>query len=169
MAQRLSIRAATSEDWPALWTIIEPVFRAGETFPQARDITEAEARRTWLTLPTAAYTAWKGHSLLGTYYIKPNQPSRGAHVCNCGYVVAEAARGRGVGSALCRHSQREAVRLDFRSMQFNLVVATNEPSLRTWKRNGFDTVGRLPEAFHHPVEGYVDAFIMYKRLVGASL
>ena len=88
MAQRLSIRAAKGEDWPVLWEIIEPVFRAGETFPQARDITEAEARRTWLTLPTATYAAWRGEALLGTYYIKPNQPSLGAHVCNCGYVVA---------------------------------------------------------------------------------
>lgn len=66
------------------------------------------------------------NDLLGTYHIKPNQPTFGAHVCNCGYVVAENARGRSVGAAMCRHSQIEAAARGFRAIQLNLVVSTNE-------------------------------------------
>jgi RimJ/RimL family protein N-acetyltransferase len=49
-------------------------------------------------------------------------------------------------------------------MQFNLVVATNEPSIRLWKKLGFDVVGTLPKAFNHKDLGLVDAFVMYRML-----
>ena len=34
---------------------------------------------------------------LGSFYIKPNYPGRSSHVCNGGFLVTDAARGRGVG------------------------------------------------------------------------
>ena len=105
--------------------------------------------------------------VLGTYYIKPNQPDLGGHVCNCGYIVSENARGKGIASEMCEHSQHEAVRRGFRSMQYNLVVTTNEGAIRLWKRHGFEVVGTLSEAFRHPQLGYVDAHVMYKKLVEA--
>ena len=49
-------------------------------------------------------------------------------------------------------------------MQFNFVVANNARAIATWERAGFDIVGRLPQAFHHPQAGYVDALVMMKRL-----
>ena len=49
-------------------------------------------------------------------------------------------------------------------MQFNLVVETNEASVYLWKKLDFSIVGRLPGAFSHPQQGFVDAFIMYKEL-----
>ncbi len=88
----------------------------------------------------------------------------GSHVCNCGYIVDETARGRGIASEMCRHSQREALSLGFRAMQYNLVVSTNEGAVRLWKKHGFEVVGTLPEAFRHPRFGFVDAYVMYKRL-----
>jgi len=145
---------------------MEPIIRAGETYPYATDMTVDQARRMWLDATEAAYVAEdEDGQLLGTYYIKPNQPTLGAHVANCGYMVAEHARGRGVGTALCEHSQEEAVRLGYRAMQFNLVVETNEASVHLWKKMGFDVVGRLPGAFKHEKLGFVDAFVMYKTLV----
>jgi hypothetical protein len=30
----LQIRPFEQADWPAVWALLEPVFRAGETFPQ---------------------------------------------------------------------------------------------------------------------------------------
>lgn len=161
-----TIRSFTDDDWPPTWGIIEPVFRAGETYAFAPDITEAEAHRVWIELPQATYVAVDDNNrLLGTYYIKPNQPSLGAHVCNCGYIVSEAARGKGIASRMCEHSQREAIVLGFHAMQYNLVVATNEGAIRLWKKHGFNVAGTLPESFRHPRLGFVDAFVMYKILM----
>ena len=161
----LTIRPATAADWPAIWAILQPIFRAGETYPYPADIPEAEARRLWLEGPAACFVACDADgAVLGSYFLKANQPGRGAHVCNCGYATADEARGRGVATALCRHSQEEARALGFRAMQFNFVVSTNEGAVRLWRREGFETVGTLPEAFDHPSRGYVDCFVMVKRL-----
>ena len=161
----IKIRRFEEKDWPAVWRISEPVFRAGETYSFSPDITEDEAHRIWVELPSATFVAVdENFEVLGTYFIKPNQPALGAHVCNCGYIVAERARGQGLASEMCKHSQREAISLGFRSMQYNLVVSTNEGAVRLWEKNGFKIVGTLPKAFRHMRLGFVDAYVMYKRL-----
>ena len=162
----LTIRPFNEADWNGIWQIVEPVFRAGDTYPYSPDITQDEAFEVWIATPQATYIAedQENGAILGTYYIKPNQPSQGSHVCNCGYIVADAARGRGVASQMCEHSQQEAVRRGFHAMQYNLVVATNEGAVRLWQKMGFQIVGTLTEAFKHPELGFVDAHIMYKTL-----
>jgi ribosomal protein S18 acetylase RimI-like enzyme len=102
--------------------------------------------------------------ILGTYFIKPNQPGLGAHVCNCGYIVASSAQGRGIAARMCEHSQVQALAMGFKSMQFNFVVSTNVRAIRLWERLGFSIVGRLPGAFNHLKLGYVDALVMFKQL-----
>lgn len=159
------IREARSDDWPAIWSVLEPVFRAGETYSFDRDISEEQAKHIWIELPAKTFVATSPDGeILGTYYLKANQPGQGRHVCNCGYVVSPAARGLGIASQMCQHSQAAAIALGFRSMQFNLVVSTNEAAVRLWKRLGFAIVGTLPEAFKHPSLGYVDAYVMFKHL-----
>lgn len=103
--------------------------------------------------------------MAGTYFLQPNQAGGGAHVANCGYATAPRAAGRGVGAAMCAHSIELARALGFRAMQFNFVVTTNGGAVRLWERFGFAIVGRLPGAFLHPTQGYVDALVMYRRLV----
>jgi ribosomal protein S18 acetylase RimI-like enzyme len=88
----------------------------------------------------------------------------GSHVCNAGYVTSPRARGKGVASAMCLHSQDEARAHGFRAMQFNIVVATNAGAVRLWQRLGFGIVGTLPGAFRHASLGYVDAYVMFKDL-----
>ena len=158
-------RPFISADWPAVWSILEPAFRAGETYAFSPDISAGEARRVWVDIPKRTYVAVEDDgNVLGTYYIKPNQPALGAHVCNCGYVVAEVARGMGVASRMCEHSLQEALGLGFEAMQYNLVVSTNEAALHVWKKYGFEIIGTLPEAFRHSRLGLVDAHVMYKKL-----
>ncbi len=160
------IRHFRDADWPALWRVLEPVFRAGETYAIPIDIDAADARARWVEAPTATYVAFdRCGELVATYYLKPNQGGPGAHVCNCGYIVTSAARGQGIAATLCEHSQAEAARLGFRAMQYNLVVATNASALRLWQRHGFHVAGTLPGAFRHPEQGYVDAYVMFKTLV----
>lgn len=168
MLASVDIRAFAEADWLAVWAIMEPVIRAGDTYPYATDMTIAGARQMWIDIPEATYVAAdENGDIVGTYYLKPNQPTLGAHVANAGYMVAEHARGAGIGAQLCKHSQEEALRLGYRAMQFNLVVKTNEASVHLWKKMGFQNVGVLPGAFRHAEYGYVDAYIMYKELVGA--
>ena len=166
MSANVLIRPLNEADWPAVWEFMEPVIRAGDTYPYAVDMTVDGARQMWIEATEAAYVAEDGDgNILGSYYIKPNQPTLGGHVANCGYMVAEKARGMGVATQMCQHSQDEAVRLGYRAMQYNLVVKTNEPSVHLWQKMGFEIVGTLPGAFRHAELGYVDAYIMYKELV----
>jgi len=160
------IRPFEPADWPGLWALLEPVFRAGETFPHDPAITEAEAQLAWVEQSQAVMVAVDGTgALVGTYYLRPNSLALGAHVANAGYVVAQHCRRQGIGSRLCQHSLEAARRLGFRAMQFNLVVSTNSAGLRCWQRNGFQVVGTLPGAFHHRQLGYIDALVMIQGLV----
>jgi ribosomal protein S18 acetylase RimI-like enzyme len=157
----LQIRSYGAADWPAVWALLEPVFRAGETFPHDPAIKEAEARVAWVEQSQAVMVAVDAAgALVGTYYLKPNSLALGAHVANAGYVVAEQCRRQGVGSRLCQHSLQAA-----RLMQFNLVVSTNSAGIHCWQRNGFQVVGTLPGAFQHRRLGYVDALVMVQALV----
>ena len=160
----MTIRPATDADWPGIWAILEPVFRAGTTYAIDRDISEEAARAYWLRAPAACYVSVAEGQILGTYYIKTNAPGGGAHVCNCGYVTGEAARGRGVAEAMCQHSQDAARQLGYRAIQFNMVLASNTGALRLWHRLGFETVGRVPRVFEHPDLGLVDGHVMFKWL-----
>jgi ribosomal protein S18 acetylase RimI-like enzyme len=163
----VTIRRFQPSDWHAAWAILRATFRAGDTYAFDAQSSEADIRRAWVELPAATYVACDddGH-LLGTYYLKPNQPGLGSHVCNCCYVVAAHAQGRGIATAMCEHSQQEALALGFRAMQFNLVVSTNTRAIRLWQRLGYGVVGTLPGAFRHVRLGYVDALVMYKSLAG---
>lgn len=162
--QSLNIRLARDSDFDAIWPILRDVFRAGETYAVDPQISRDDCLDYWMMTPAATFVAEEGGAILGTYYIRTNQPGGGAHICNCGYVVAEAARGQGLARRMCQHSQLEARTLGYRAMQFNFVLASNVGAVRLWHKLGFQTVGTIPDAFHHPQEGMVDALVMYKRL-----
>lgn len=164
MPAALTIRPAIAGDDDAIWAILEPVFRAGETYPIARDIGRAEALAYWRTPGHSVFVAQDNGAIVGTYYLRANQKGGGAHVANCGYMTAQAATGRGVARAMCEHSLGEARRRGFSAMQFNFVVASNERAVRLWQSCGFDIVGRLPGVFIHPTLGAVDALAMVRKL-----
>lgn len=159
------IRPARDSDAEAIWPILRGVIRAGDTYAIDPGLTRDRALDLWMHAPRACYVAERAGEILGTYYLKSNQAGGGAHVCNCGYMTAPRARGQGVARAMCLHSQAEALKLGYKAMQFNLVVATNEGAIGLWRSLGFDTVGRVPRAFDHPEQGLVDALVMYKWLV----
>jgi len=127
-------------------------------------MTEAEALAYWMGPDKETFVAVEDGNFLGTYYMRPNQAGGGKHVCNCGYMTAENAGGRGVARSMCEHSLSHARASGYRAMQFNFVVSTNQRAVRLWQSLGFDIIGRLPEAFEHPQRGYVDALVMYQPL-----
>ncbi len=159
-----TIRAATETDWPAIWALFQQVAAAGDVFAYDEQTPEATARKLWFDPPAYCFALEWNTQLAGTYYIRPNQPGRGDHVANGGYMVAPAARGQGFARLLCEHSLATARSLGFTAMQFNFVVATNVAALRTWERCGFIVVGRLPGAFRHATLGSVDALVLFRKL-----
>ncbi len=160
----VSIRPYSDEDADAVLAMIQPVFVAGDTYAIDTDMNAEQTLDYWTGGEKHVFVAEEGGVLLGTYYIVRNFKGAGSHVCNCGYITASAARGKGVARAMLAHSLVAAKDLGFRAMQYNSVIATNTRAIDTWERAGFDVVGRLPEAFNHPEHGYVDALVMYRML-----
>ncbi|MEE4118808.1 MAG: N-acetyltransferase [Paracoccaceae bacterium] len=168
MPPDLTIRPATPADDDALWALLEPVFRAGDTYAVDPDIGREAALAYWVRTDAAVFLAETEGVALGTFYIRANAGGGGAHVANAGFVTAPPARGRGIARAMLRHAETEARRRGFRAMQFNFVVETNAAALHIWRSEGYAGVGRLPGVFHHPREGRVDALVMFKPLEGPA-
>jgi ribosomal protein S18 acetylase RimI-like enzyme len=159
-----TIRPAAPGDRDAIWSILEPTIRSGETYTLPRDLSRDRALDYWFSGSHEVFVADLAGDVVGTYFLHANQQGGGAHVANCGYMTAKRASGRGLARAMCAHSLETARARGFRAMQFNFVVNTNERAIRIWRSFGFEIVGRLPGAFQHPTEGYVDALVMFRAL-----
>lgn len=160
----MKIREATKSDRKLIWLIFREIVSPGETYAYETDTTKEQAEKIWLDTPRKTYVFEEDGKVLGTYYLKTNQSGPGNHVCNCGYMVSSLARGKGLATLMCKHSQKIAIEFGYKAMQFNFVASSNEGAVRLWSKLGFVTVGRLPNAFNHPSKGFVDAFVMYKWL-----
>jgi len=160
----LTVRSTRTDDLDAIWWILEPVIRAGDTYTLPRDLSRKDALAFWFSGDHEVFVAEDDGVVLGTYFLRANQRGGGSHVANCGYVTASTATGRGVASAMCAHSLERARSRGFKAMQFNFVVSSNDRAVKLWQRNGFQIVGRLPKAFLHPQFGYTDAYVMYREL-----
>lgn len=158
------IRPSSPKDRAAIWTIIKPIIRVGETYTLDRSMSEDEALSYWLGPDKEVFVAEYGDAIVGTYYMRPNQAGGGRHVCNCGFMTSVHASRRGVARRMCLHALDHARSRGYRAMQFNFVVSTNERAVRLWGSLGFEIVGRLPLAFENPTGDYVDAFVMFKQL-----
>jgi len=160
----IKIRAANESDYGAIWEIFHAVVAAGDTYAIDPHISREDALAYWLGKEIHTYVAEENGDILGTYILRPNQSGGGAHVSNAAFMVASAARGKGIGRAMAEHCLTEARRLGFRALQFNFVVSTNETAIRLWKQLGFEIVGTLACAFRHPTKGYVDVYVMLRSL-----
>ena len=161
----MNIRLANRHDFNDIWPFFRAIARAGETYAYDTEITKKDAELVWLEQPEKTFVVVENGQILGSYFIKTNQPGPGKHVCNCGYMVGENARGKGVATLMCNHSQEQAKLMGYTAMQFNFVAASNEVAVKLWKKCGFAEVGCLPHAFNHPRLGMVDALVMYKSLL----
>jgi len=160
----LAIHPATESDRDAIWEILEPMIREGETYTLPRDMSKQQALEYWFAADKETFVWKENDKVFGTYFLKANQQGGGAHVANCGYVTVSEAQGLGIARHMCLHSLERAKERGFRAMQFNFVVSTNERAIKLWASLGFEIVGRLPLAFEHPKLGFVDAMVMYRQL-----
>ena len=159
-----SIRRATDADWEAIWPFFREIVAAGESYAYPVDLGKEAGRKIWLETPLATYVAEVEGSVMGSYYLKPNQLGPGSHICNAGFMVSAAAQGKGLGRAMAEHALDQARVMGFRAMQFNCVVASNKGAVALWERLGFRVIGTIPDGFRHRELGLVDALIMFKEL-----
>ena len=161
----LAFSPMTDDDFVVFWPTFQAIATAQETYALDPDISFEAARQLWCETPDASVIAKdeKGQ-VMGAYYLKTNAAGPGNHICNCGYMVPFAERGKGVARAMCEHSQQLARELGFTAMQYNAVVATNEAAIALWKKLGFCIVGTVPNAYRHARLGLVDTHVMYKAL-----
>jgi len=120
------------------------------------DLDEARSGREW------------SDCVAGAYYVKPNYPGRSSHICNGGFIVPPAARGKRYGYLLAQSYLHYAPQLGYRGSVFNLVYKNNLASVAIWDRLGFQRVGLIPGAgklkkADGSGEEYVDAIIFYKN------
>ncbi|MBG6179749.1 GNAT family N-acetyltransferase [Arthrobacter sp. CAN_A1] len=180
-AEGLGVRLATDADWPALWAIMAPVVRAGETYCWDTGMSEAQARAEWLAPADPSMHVYvaeatgsatgeggagggAGAVVVGTAQLHANRAGGGSHVANASFMVAGEAAGRGVGRLLARHVLAQAREQGYRAMQFNAVVETNTRAVRLWESLGFRVLATIPGAFRHPREGFVGLHVMFRDL-----
>ncbi len=164
--EEISVRAATPEDWPAIWQFMRRIVAAGETFSWERDIGEEEARARWCHEPPArTFVAVDVEgTIVGSAESESNHGGPAAHVATASFMVDPEQQGRGIGRALCAHVLETARADGYRAMQFNAVVETNTAAVELWRSFGFEILATVPEAFHHPTAGYVGLHVMHQRL-----
>ncbi|CAL9534365.1 N-acetyltransferase family protein [Streptomyces sp. enrichment culture] len=160
------IREATAADWAAIWPFFHRIVAAGDTFTYPQDLEADEARGWWMLEPphrTVVAVDADG-TVVGTAKMNRNQGGNGGHIASASYMVDPEHGGRGIGRALVEYSLRWAEEAGYRGMQFNAVVQTNAHAVRLYEDLGFRIVGTVPDAFHHPVEGYTGLHVMYRPL-----
>lgn len=102
------IRSVVADDENAVWSMLEPVIRAGEAYALPRDMCRDVALAYWLAPDHDVFVVELEGDLVGSYYLRPNQQGGGSHVANAGYLTATRATGRGIARAMCEHSIERA-------------------------------------------------------------
>ena len=160
----MKIRKATLKDLEAIWGIFHEVIKTGDTYVFDPKTPKDDLHKHWFASYMHTYVLEENNKIQGTYILKSNYIDLGSHVANCSYMVHPDARRQGYGEAMCKHSIKEARKLGFKAIQFNMIVSTNIPAVRLWEKMGFEIVGTIPDAFNHSAKGYIDAYVMYRKL-----
>jgi len=163
-AADIVIRKARKPDLDQVWRLWKVIMDQKIYFPYDDSYSREQIESIWIHLENPIYVAEHSGKIVGAYILKTNQAGYGNHIVNASYMVDTAQRGQGIGSLLCAHSIEMAKALNYRGMQFNLVVSTNTGAIKVWKDHGFEIIGTIPGGFYHVEQGYVDAYIFFKDL-----
>ena len=160
----IDIRKANPEDADDIWPIIQSVIATGDTYVFDATSSKEKMLDYWLGAEKHTYVAVEDGKVVGTFWLKANQPDLGSHIANAAYMTSPQAAGKGIGRRMGEFSLEEARRLGFHAMQFNIVIKSNTRAIRLWQQLGFSIIGEIPDAFRHATEGLTNAYIMYRKL-----
>jgi L-amino acid N-acyltransferase YncA len=161
----VTIRPAVDDDWPSIWPIFSATVDAGETYAYSTGLTSDQAHALWTEPPPGRTVVLEEDgTVLGTAKMGPNRPGPGDHIGTASFMVAPAARRRGVGRRLGEYVVAWHREQGYRGIQFNAVVETNTGAVRLWQSLGFEIVGTVPGAYRSPTHGYVGLHVMFLAL-----
>lgn len=153
---------ADLEEMTAIWN---EVVKEGFAFPQDTLLTENSARDFYAAQSYCGVIRDPAtRQLLGLYILHPNNIGRCDHIANASYAVANAARGKGIGTLLVKDSLKIAKKLGFRIVQFNAVVSDNEAANRLYQTLGFQKLGVIPGGFRRDDGHFQDINLYFYEL-----
>lgn len=159
------VRSATTSDREAVVEIARELVRSSDTYAYDPSISDDDLWAYWAPANTGnGFVATLGGEVVGMFVIRPNHPGPGAHVANASYAVRADKRGLGLGRAMGEASLPTARQLGYVSMQFNIVVSTNQAAVRLWQSLGFRIIGTVPGGFRLPDGRCVPHHIMFRNL-----
>lgn len=160
------LREMTEADVADFAPLFREIVAAGETYAYPEGLSDAQIAALWLERPPARTIVAEDEdaTLLGSAKMGPNRPGRGAHIGTASFMVAAAARGRGIGRLLAEEMIDWHRREGYTGIQFNAVVETNTAAVRLWQDLGFTIVGTVPAAFESASRGQVGLHVMFLDL-----
>jgi GNAT superfamily N-acetyltransferase len=162
---RVTVRAATDEDWVEIYPIFTQVVDEGRTYAYAEGLSSADAKALWMEpAPAATVVAVVSDRIGGTAKMGPNRPGRGAHVATASFMVHPGFRRLGIATALATHVIDWCRASGSRGIQFNAVVETNTGAVALWQHFGFEILATVPAAFDDAGAGLVGLHVMYREL-----
>lgn len=159
------VRAYQECDLAEINEIWNEVVTAGIAFPQTQ-LLDKTSGQAFFSSQSYVGVAQNSESLeiLGVYILHPNNIGRCGHISNASYAVKSSARGQHVGEMLVKDCMEQAKRLEFRILQFNAVVRTNEAALHLYQKLGFSQLGVIPGGFQMKDGTYEDIIPHYHLL-----
>jgi len=143
----INIRSFEEKDIKETIAVWNAVVEDGVAFPQMESLDEISGMEFFQSQSfTGVACDWK-NNIVGLYILHPNNVGRCGHICNASFAVKEDARGQNIGEKLVTHCMAKGKELGYRILQFNAVVAVNEPALHLYEKLGFVKLGVIPEGF----------------------
>ncbi|HLR35186.1 MAG TPA: GNAT family N-acetyltransferase [Tissierellales bacterium] len=144
----IEIKAYDKEDIVEIIYIWNEVVQDGIAFPQMNLLTESSGDDFFSkqSFTGVAYDIDR-KEIVGLYILHPNNVGRCGHISNASYAVKKCMRGHRIGEKLVIHSMNKAKELNFKILQFNAVVKSNEYALRLYEKLGFTKLGVITNGF----------------------
>ncbi len=158
-----TVRKLTEKDIPEAISIWNKVVEEGKAFPQTEYLDEKSGAELFAQQTYTAVAELDGE-IVGMYILHPNNIGRCGHICNASYAVKYGMRGKHIGEALVTDCLEQAKVHGFGILQFNAVVASNEPALKLYKKLGFVQLGTIPKGFLNKDGVYEDIIVHYHTL-----
>ena len=158
-----TVRKLTEKDIPEAISIWNKVVEEGKAFPQTEYLDEKSGAEFFAQQTYTAVAELDGE-VVGMYILHPNNIGRCGHICNASYAVKYGMRGKHIGEALVTDCLEQAKVHGFGILQFNAVVASNEPALKLYKKLGFVQLGTIPKGFLNKDGVYEDIIVHYHTL-----